>query len=271
MSKIFSKNIKFFLPAIVLLAVYWASAVLADQPASPEQQHSSVPMVHKFGANADVDIAAAEDVRILGGDCYWAAAAVTTTIVAADANDTAGGSGARTVRAEGLGSDYRILQETVSLSGTNTVTFTNLFLRVYRASVSTAGSGGTNTDLLTISQDGNAVVGIGAGMGQSQTTCYTIPANYRSARMCYSFASMEKFTGAANAVADVHLLARPEGGAWQVKEEATVKSGRLSFTYDYSTAGCVPFAPKTDFRWRVNLVDSNNTSIVASYDMVLTP
>ncbi|MCP4415959.1 MAG: hypothetical protein GY805_05010 [Chloroflexi bacterium] len=257
------------LTGIVLAGVFAGQAMAGEETVPVLQSFNTINM-HKFGVNNDIDTAAAEDVRSLGGDCYWSASAVTTTIVSADADDAVGDTGARTVTVSGLDTNYKRLAETVSLNGTNTVTLTNKFLRVFRASVGTAGITGINEGNLTIAQDGNDVVQIEAEHGQTQTTCYTIPDNYQSARLCRAFLSAHKFSG-TNPTVDAYLMARPEGGAWLVKEEGTAKGGNIVFDYDYSSVGCLAFAPKTDIKWRVITVSANNTAVIGTFDFIMVP
>jgi len=70
-------------------------------------------------------------------------------IVSSSANDTAEGTGARTVRVEGvyLNADglFQLHQEIVTLNGTTPVTLSKSYREVYRASIITSGTYATTT------------------------------------------------------------------------------------------------------------------------------
>jgi hypothetical protein len=88
------------------------------------------------------------------------------------------GTGARTLRIQGLDSSYNFAEETVDMDGTTTVTTTQTFLRVFRMSVETAGSTGNNEGTITVTYTGGSDVAatISQGNGQTLMALYTIPA-----------------------------------------------------------------------------------------------
>jgi len=255
---------------VILVALVGVSAaMLRPAAASPRAFELGRPWVYKFGANGDVDAGTAEDIWDAGGDYPWPTAATTTTIVSADGDDADGDTGARTVRIEGLDSNYLRLSETATLSGTNVVTLSGQYLRVYRASVATAGSSGTNEGAVQVKQGSTVIAQISAGLGQTLMSIFTVPANYSRGELCRSFAGIEKFAGDATTVADLALLVRPVGGAWQAQQTASVKSGAAAWVYDFGD--CLNLDPKTDVRWRATGVTISNTAVIASFDMRLIP
>lgn len=65
-------------------------------------------------------------------------------------NDTAAGTGARTVFISGLDSNYDVISETVTLNGTSAVQTVRSYLRVNSFLIMSAGSGKTNAGSITL-------------------------------------------------------------------------------------------------------------------------
>jgi len=141
--------------------------------------------IHKFGRNPSVGNAP-ETVWMHGGKYVYLAVGAASTLYAysADSEDSASGTGARTVTIQGLDNNFNLIEETVTVGGAAT---TLEFLRVYRAFVATAGSLNTNKGnvlISTASGGGGTVladigfIGVGTtfGLGQTQLALYTIPA-----------------------------------------------------------------------------------------------
>lgn len=95
----------------------------------------------RFGLNPAVG-ASYEAVWDYGGDYNFVVAA-GPKVSSSDANDTAAGTGARTVRVFGLVAGVET-SEDVTLNGQTQVALTKVFTSVYSCEVLTAGSGGTN-------------------------------------------------------------------------------------------------------------------------------
>jgi hypothetical protein len=90
-----------------------------------------------------------------------------------NANDTANGTGARTIILFGLVSDYTETSETITLNGQTAVTTTTAFLRINNAYVLTAGSSN--------SAEGNIYIGTGTVTAGVPATIYdTIHFNYNA-------------------------------------------------------------------------------------------
>lgn len=104
--------------------------------------------------------------------------AVTLEAVSSNAADAAAGTGARTIRVEGLDSNYREQAETVTLNGTSAVALANSYLRINAVRVSSVGSGGSNVGTITIrlTGAGTNIVQIAAGYNQLHHGVYTVPA-----------------------------------------------------------------------------------------------
>lgn len=113
--------------------------------------------------------------------------AVAMELVSSSANDTAAGTGARTVQVIGLDGSYVPFTETVTLNGTTPVALANTSaIAINALKVLTAGSGGINAGTI----DCRAVSGSAIkrqiptptvtfrGGGQDSDFIYTIPANH---------------------------------------------------------------------------------------------
>ena len=137
-----------------------------------------------FGYNPDVDTSRVT-VWPYTGILPLPAAALQMKVSSSDANDTANGTGARTVFVAGLDANYNEISEIVTLNGQTEVLTTQSFLHINNAYVATAGS--------TLSAAGDIYFGTGtvtAGVpatvydlikydyNQRITGSYTIPAGY---------------------------------------------------------------------------------------------
>lgn len=86
-------------------------------------------------------------------------------VASASANDTAAGTGARTIKVYGLDKDYNPLIETITLNGQTPVVGTLNFIRVFAAYVATAGSGGVNAGDIAIIRQGTGGIYTGGVPG----------------------------------------------------------------------------------------------------------
>lgn len=112
-------------------------------------------------------------------------AAGKVKVSAANAADTAAGTGARTVRLYGLDANYAEIYEDVTLNGLTEVLTTQDFIFVRALEVLTAGSGGANAGIIyagtgTVTSGAPATkwLSIVAGMGMSAAGIFVVPAGY---------------------------------------------------------------------------------------------
>ena len=152
-------------------------------------------------------------------------------------------TGARTLRIEGLDANYDPLVEDVYLAGATEVVTTGLFLRVNRAYILTAGTSGTNEGTLTIDNttSGNVVVQIDPLEGQTMQCIFTVPNGYKAV---LGFIRGGVIASASDD-GEFSLRVRPEGGAWNIKEQYALGSGG-SFNIGFN--GADVFDGKTDIR-----------------------
>lgn len=226
----------------------------------------------KFGNNPDIDTASTPEDIWEGGGLYTgqpihSAAAETVTIVSDSGNDTAAGTGARTVRIFGLDANFDEQQEDLTMNGTTLVTSSGSYKRVFRAFVLTAGSAANNVGILTIAHStttANIFARIPAGRGQTAIAAYTVP-NNKTMNLVRFRASIGRSSGAAGQ-AIFTVRARQEGGVYRaVRSEAIT----TNFPVEYTTKGSIVFPEKTDIIIRCESVSDNNTAFASAFEYVL--
>ena len=228
-------------------------------------QQGKVPgytMVNKFGYNSSIGSGAFETIWETGNNYSWQSSAVTVDVVSDNANDDVAGTGARTLRIQGLDGSYNLAEETVDMDGTTTVTTTQTFLRVFRMSVETAGTSGNNVGNITVTYTGGSDVAatITAGNGQTLMCLYTIPANYTGYLLSMNISSGKdqemdfKFIQRDNSVTN---------GAFQTKQFLNVRGGQT--TVIFNAINIIP--QKSDIY--VSGKASSTSSSSASFDLLL--
>lgn len=146
------------------------------------------------GINSDVDPVVAENLWDAGGVIVYPTAGEQWEVLSTSINDTAGGTGARSVLVEFLDDQYAVQTELVALNGTTPVLFngTNAF-RGRLATVAEAGSLNFNDGKITFrsvaTQDPRLV--IGANSNASLHGFYTVPLG-KTAFLLYLHASLGK-------------------------------------------------------------------------------
>jgi len=228
-------------------------------------QQGKVPgysMVNKFGYNSSIGSGSFETIWETGDDYPWQSTAVTVDVVSDDVNDDVAGTGARTLRIQGLDGSYNLAEETVDMDGTTTVTTTQTFLRVFRMSVETAGTSGNNVGNISVTYTGGSDVAatITAGNGQTLMCLYTIPAGYTGYLLSIDVSSGKdqemdfKFIQRDNSIANA---------AFQTKQFLNVRGGQT--TVIFNAINVIP--QKADIY--VSGKASSTSSASASFDLLL--
>lgn len=103
----------------------------------------------------------------------------TVSIASSAADDTAGGTGARRFRGEGLSPEGIYQFEDFATDGTNPIVSQKQWLRFNRIEVTLSGSEQTNAGNLTVTgtTSGTVYAVAPAGFGGTQICAHTIPAN----------------------------------------------------------------------------------------------
>lgn len=231
------------------------------------RSHSSV---NKFGRNADIDSAAAEDIWDGGGVWNEPTVGQVYTMTSTSSADTSAGTGAQTVQVSGLISSTGLLaNETITLNGTSWVTLTNNYQMIHRLIVLTAGSGGVNAGTIYAvgNTDGTVTAQVNVGNNQTLMAVFKIPAESEGCLLGY-YASANKATG-QTATVNTIVKAKPNGEVWQIKEiVGLIKDGSSNIERKYLVPSC--FEPLTTVKITM---DSNVDDVdgSAGFDLVLHP
>jgi len=233
-------------------------------------QVAGATTLYKFGYNPDIN-GTEETVWSQGGDVVWPAAAFTAFISSSSTADTSAGTGAQTVTIEGLDENYATQSVTVDMNGQTQVQVGDAsgWIRINRAFVVTAGSGGTAAGTVYI-----AATGVSSGVptgtiyasitdgNQTQMAVYTVPASHTL------YLDDLIFTAAisqANNYATVKLNTRDFGSnVFRTKFINVLQSNELIVDFEFPLA--IP--EKTDIECRAVTSNTNN-QIGASFQGVL--
>lgn len=112
----------------------------------------------------------------------YPASAGVVKVSSSSANDTAAGTGARTVTLTGLDANYISATEVVTLNGQTAVNSVNSYIRISSITTATAGSGGKNagiiyvgTGVVTAGVPATIYTSMGVGFNQSRQAFFTVP------------------------------------------------------------------------------------------------
>ena len=221
--------------------------------------------IEKFGMNVDVD-SNKETIWDGGGIYSYIGTAETLAVTSDNVNDSAAGSGARTVEIQGLDADYNVVLETLTIGG---AAGTQTFIRVFRVKVLTAGTSGINEGTISITSSDTSTVlaqigidGTGsnaAGRGQTFMALYTVPAGKTAYLTQWTVGCGKQNTDTVST-----LLARPQSGAWNAKDIITVSA--TTYAKDYKIP--LQFTEKTDIEVRAYST-TNNSLVSSTFNLLL--
>ena len=224
--------------------------------------------LYKFARNPDIN-STEETIWEHGGNYVFPTSAAVRYVSSSDANDTNGGTGANKVRVFGLDANYALIEEEVELAGQTQVATSLSYLRIYRAYVTLAGSGGTAAGTVYVADSG-ASAGVPTGnvyanLGTSNQTLlgvYTVPAGKTL------YVDDVNFTAAisqANANATIKFNIRDFGSnVFRTIVITELQSGTYIDKFEYPQ----PIYEKTDIEVRAVATSSNNP-ITVSWQGVL--
>ena len=214
---------------------------------------SNSKIVHKFGANFDIDQATDPESVWSGGGLYpWASLATAQTIycLSTSASDTA------VLTIEGLDANYDEQTETVTLTGTSAVTTTNQFIRVFRMTYDATNVG--DITARTVSASGTVVAQINVGYAQTLMAVYTVPAGYTGYLVALDS------TIDSNKNAQIFMYHRLFGKPFRIAHIAETAG---HYRYDFHAPLRIP--EKTDIDIRIDNVSGNDSRVTANFDIVL--
>jgi len=163
---------------------------------------SGYSYINKFGRVVGASTSMIDVTDLATPAVYaWLTTASKLEAISSSANDTADGSGARTIIVEGLDANFEEISETITMAGLSASTATtNSFIRVHRAYIATSGSYATTS---TGSHAGNITIRLASAgatqiylrasasqVGQSFVSRYTIPAN-KTGYLMHAFCSVD--------------------------------------------------------------------------------
>lgn len=195
--------------------------------------HRSVTV---FGYNPDVDTSRVT-VWPYTGILPLPAAALQMKVSSSSANDTAAGTGARTVFVAGLDANYNEISEIVTLNGQTAVLTTQSFLHINNAYVATAGSGLSAAGDIYFGE-GTVTAGVPATVydlikfdyNQRITGSYTVPAGY-TAYVSQGLFSAGQPGGSAQVSG--RLLTIATDGIRRAAAITTVNNGVADYVFEY--------------------------------------
>ena len=216
----------------------------------------------KFGFNSDVDDSL-ETVWAQGGLYSYLASASVLKVSSSSTADTSAGTGARTVELSGLDTNYDEISETVTLNGQTAVNTTNEFLRINRMVIKSAGSGGQNagviyagTGTVTTGVPANKYATIAIGDNQTVMALWTVPRGYTAYLLQ---TDITVATTQNNKYCTVHLVSRPNGEVFQIKDKFVKAESSVHQAYTIP----LNFEEKTDIEVRA-IGDSAGADIAIS-------
>ena len=216
----------------------------------------------KFGFNPDIDDSL-ETVWAQGGLYSYLASASVLKVSSSSTADTSAGTGARTVELSGLDTNYDEISETVTLNGQTAVNTTNEFLRINRMVVRSAGSGGQNagviyagTGTVTTGVPANKYATIAIGDNQTVMALWTVPRGYTAYLLQ---TDITVATTQNNKYCTVHLVSRPNGEVFQIKDKFVKAESSVHQAYTIP----LKFEEKTDIEVRA-IGDSAGADIAIS-------
>jgi hypothetical protein len=193
-----------------------------------------------FGFNRTVGTAF-ETLWDDGGNYTFLTSAATMDIVSSSTSDT------MQVLISGLDANYNEISETVTLNGTTSVSGTTAFLRINSAII----LADSNVGNITISSGGQTYAFIGATLGTTQSSVYTVPAGHSlyltRIDVCSGTNNGNKFLTFRNVVTT-------SAGRTLRVAEATFSTSQVSFDRQ------VPFkiGEKSDFHFEAKSSSSEN-------------
>ncbi len=208
--------------------------------------------MNKFGRNPDVG-ATQETAWGAGGLYPWPTSAEILKVSSSDADDDGdpAGNGARTIQLYGLDADYALQNETITMNGQASVATANSYIRVFRATVLSAGDSGWNEGTISVKNNADAVtlLTIEPKMSQTLMALFTIPAGYTGYILSWYVA-----TGLAK-VTSALLCVRPFGQVFQLKRYIELYQSSYQERFDFPN----PIPEKSDITLRAMATGGGGT------------
>jgi hypothetical protein len=193
-------------------------------------------IIHVFGHNPDVD---STEVTVwpATGILTHPASPVQMTISSTSANDTALGTGARTVYILGINGTGGFVSETVTLSGQTAVTTVHSYDAIEQMTVTSIGSGGVNagtiyagTGTVTAGVPATIYSAMGIGDNLSLVGHWTCPTGYTG---YLTTGSISTGNSSGNQYITGRLKQRGQDGIVRTAAVTTVSNGTSAYEFSY--------------------------------------
>ena len=220
------------------------------------------------GVNKDVDTGSTpEDIWLAGGVFVPPTTYRIHNIVSASANDTAAGTGARTVRVFGV-TVNGLESEVVAMNGVTPVPTTKAYKDIYEMQVAVPGAGNTNAGIITATAVTDATVTatiLVDGLNTSRKAIRYIPTGYTGYLYDWN-AGMEHAT--AGNSAGVYLLTKYDGEAWLSRGYHSLSNSGASYEIEHFKTPLV-LPADTWVKIQCTSVSANNTLIQGGFNLML--
>jgi hypothetical protein len=225
---------------------YEISTVSADWATQVGRGKVNGTTVFNLFSNAPNQSTTTRTIWELGGSTEYVfpTSAVTMTVVSSSATDT----GTAQVLITGLDSNYDVISETITLTGTTPVSTTKQYLRINGVIMLHPASGQVhNVGNITVANGGVTYGYILANLGKSQGAYYTVPRGYT-----LFLYQIDAFSGDANGNGYVNLDVRVKNNA--ITNPVTFTLLQTTFQLQYAVTRVIPIAQteKTDLLWRAS-------------------
>jgi hypothetical protein len=238
---------------------YFDNSELAERVFIANSQVFKTSPIHKFGAVPAMSTGQGGTVWDIDDTLYPWAALDTPAVLNVERNspDDEGS----TVTIQGLDSNYEFQEETVTISGTDTLG-TKLFRRVNRAFCSSNGDTNTgNIDIEAGAAGGTTVARITQGKGQTLMAVYTVPAGHTA----YLVKTGMTVAGTADATGDL-FIRYTDQDTFRVAHSFEVTGAGGAYQYEFTIP--IRITEKSDIDVRAD-VRSNNARCTAVFDIIL--
>lgn len=218
-----------------------------------------------IGFNPDVDTATTpEDAWGSSGLYPWLSTTTSLEAVSTSVNDSAAGTGARTVTFSTLDANYVRVNQTITLNGTTAVALPAAAFRNNGGRCLTAGSLGTNDgDIILRDAGGGTTRGIiQAGKGVMRQAPYTVPAGYTLAIPWIALA-VDSPSGAVGKFASINTYFKSPTGAFILPLQIGNTNG---VPYNHFSDPPIMVSEKNDFSLRIITASDNNTIVTAGWN-----
>lgn len=222
-----------------------------------------VRRVTALGSNPDIDQGSLpEEVWSFGGIYPWMASATALEIVSTSIEDSATGTGARTVLIPGLDDNYVEVSQLITLNGTTPVPIPINLKRVNPIIMMGAGSNEVNVGSIRIRRvvGGTVQAEIPIGVGIARQAIFTVPAAHTLSVHSMLFAQTR--SGGVDKNVTIANIFRSSLGFFRTPLEVSV-SQVTPYRHDGKPGIIIP--EKTDFAFRVTDSSASDASVTVAF------